>query len=173
MDQYLDGLSDGTNVVYPPDTHNWRPARPTKHQQALIQDSIVADQVRMRIMQEDRQAEIEAGMGGGYDAGSDAKKKKTVPTVTYVYKTTGTGLTPNINNLRFYNTGTTQNGQPVYYDETGVYRIFFGGFPWVIQLINIIGPAGAFSKFPPHVSGPAGVYNSTGAWTGTVTIAAI
>ena len=70
MDEYLDGLTDGRNAVYPPDSHTWRPVKPTKQQQSLIQDSVVADMVRMRLIQEARQAEIDAGMGGGYDAGA-------------------------------------------------------------------------------------------------------
>lgn len=83
LDQYLDALSDGTNVVYPPDTHIWKPAKPTKQQQALIQDSIVADMVRQRVIKEAREQEIEAGMGGGYDAGSAAKEGPAIlPGVT-------------------------------------------------------------------------------------------
>ncbi|NBP03790.1 MAG: hypothetical protein EBU90_27560 [Proteobacteria bacterium] len=79
FDQYLDGLSDCTNVVYPPDSHTWRPVRPTKQQQSLIQDSLIGDMVRMRLIQEARQAEIDAGMGGGYDAGSAAKEGPVTP----------------------------------------------------------------------------------------------
>jgi hypothetical protein len=41
FDHYLDGLSDGTNVLYPSDTNTWKPVRPTKQQQILIHDSIV------------------------------------------------------------------------------------------------------------------------------------
>lgn len=80
FDQYLNALSDGKNVVYPPDSHTWRPVKPTKQQQSLIQDSMVADAVRMRLIQEARQAEIDQGMGGGYDAGSAAKERRSAPT---------------------------------------------------------------------------------------------
>lgn len=79
MDQYLDSLSDGRNAVYPPDSHTWRPVKPTKQQQSLIQDAMVSDLVRMRLIQEARQAEIDAGMGGGYDAGSAAKEGPVTP----------------------------------------------------------------------------------------------
>jgi len=79
MDDYLNNLSDGRNAVYPPDSHTWRPVRPTKQQQSLIQDSVVADMVRMRLVQEARQAEIDQGMGGSYDAGSAAKKRPVTP----------------------------------------------------------------------------------------------
>jgi hypothetical protein len=55
FDQYLDALSEGTNVVYPPDSNTWRPVKPTKQQQSLIQDSIIGDMVRMRMIQEERE----------------------------------------------------------------------------------------------------------------------
>ena len=70
FDQYLDALSDGRNAVYPSDSRTWRPVKPTKQQHSLIQDSLIGDMVRMRLIQEARQAEIDAGMGGGYDAGA-------------------------------------------------------------------------------------------------------
>jgi hypothetical protein len=40
---------------------------------------MVSDLVRMRLIQEARQAEIDAGMGGGYDAGSPAKEGPVAP----------------------------------------------------------------------------------------------
>jgi hypothetical protein len=69
FDHYLDGLSEGTNVVYPPDSNTWRPVKPTKQQQSFIQDSIISDMVRMRMIQEER-AKLEensnfAAFGGG------------------------------------------------------------------------------------------------------------
>ena len=67
LDHYLDGLSEGTNVVYPPDSNTWRPVKPTKQQQAVIQDSIVADMVRMRMIQEER-AKLEEHGGNFYDS---------------------------------------------------------------------------------------------------------
>lgn len=79
FDQYLDGLADHTNVVYPPDSHTWRPVRPTKQQESLIQDSFIADMVRMRNIQEARREEEEQGMGGSYgsiDAGSSPTAKE-------------------------------------------------------------------------------------------------
>jgi hypothetical protein len=67
FDHYLDGLSEGTNVVYPPDTNTWRPVKPTKQQQSLMQDSIIADMIRMRMIQEER-AKLEEHGGGFYDS---------------------------------------------------------------------------------------------------------
>ena len=50
FDQYLDALSDGRNAVYPPDSHTWRPVKPTKQQHSLIQDSLIGDMIRMRLI---------------------------------------------------------------------------------------------------------------------------
>ena len=81
FDHYLDGLSDGTNVVYPPDSNTWRPVKPTKQQQAVIQDSIIADMVRMRMIQEER-AKLEEHGGGFYDGAVSANTSTPTPTPT-------------------------------------------------------------------------------------------
>jgi hypothetical protein len=81
LDHYLDGLSEGTNVVYPPDSNTWRPVKPTKQQQAVIQDSIVADMVRMRMIQEEREKLEEHG-GGFYD--SDVKIQPKITEYVFV-----------------------------------------------------------------------------------------
>ena len=84
FDHYLDGLSEGTNVVYPPDTNTWRPVKPTKQQQAVIQDSIVADMVRMRVIQEER-VKMEDHGGNFYDGAVPANtltSTVTTPTQT-------------------------------------------------------------------------------------------
>ena len=79
LDQYLNELNrPGTVVHLPPDKQSWNRPNPTKQQLSLIQDATVADMVRMRNIQEARQAEMDAGMGGGYDAGSAAKERTTV-----------------------------------------------------------------------------------------------
>lgn len=73
LDQYLQELDKPVSTRYlPPDSHTWNKPNPTNQQKSLIQDSVIADMVRMRLVQEARQAEIEAGMGGSYDAGSKA-----------------------------------------------------------------------------------------------------
>lgn len=82
FDQYLDALADGSTVSYPPDTHVWRPVKPTKQQQSLIQDSIIADVVRMRMIQEARLQEISQGLGGGYDSGTGVKEGPAAPEPT-------------------------------------------------------------------------------------------
>jgi hypothetical protein len=96
---------------------------------------------------------------------------------TYLYKATGVGLSPDINNLRFYDSGLTNSGQPVYYDETDTYKLYYSGFPWLISLIA--GGSSNFAKFsgvgPPDFSTirPEGNYNGASGWSGTVTISAI
>jgi len=80
LDQYLHELNrPGTVVHLPPDKQSWNRPNPTKQQLSLIQDATIADMVRMRNIQEARQAEIDAGMGGGYDAGSAARERPATP----------------------------------------------------------------------------------------------
>lgn len=89
----------------------------------------------------------------------------------YAFVATGTGLSPNINNLRFYNSGLTQSGQPIYYDETKVYWLTYVSSAWIIALIGTVGQSGLFVKFSSI--NPVGSYTGSGAYSGTVTIAAI
>jgi cell division protein FtsN len=81
FDHYLDGLSEGTNVVYPPDSNTWRPVKPTKQQQAVIQDSIIADMVRMRMIREEREKLEEHG-GGFYDSSVSSNTLTPTPSNT-------------------------------------------------------------------------------------------
>lgn len=84
LDSYLDNLSDGRNVIYPPDKHTWTPARPNKQQQSMIQDSMAFDVQQMRLIQEARQ-ELEkhgASTGVGADPGSPANQQSSTPTPT-------------------------------------------------------------------------------------------
>ena len=110
FDEYLDNLSDGRNAVYPPDSHTWRPVKPTKQQQSLIQDSVVADMVRMRLIQEARQAEVNAGMGGGYDAGSAAVEGPVAPSITVPGAPTITSIGTGNTELSAFFTAPTSNG---------------------------------------------------------------
>jgi hypothetical protein len=88
----------------------------------------------------------------------------------YAYKATGTGLSPNINNLRFYDTGLIRDGQPIYYDETKVYWLAYVSNAWIIALIGTLGGSGLFVKFGGT---PVGSYSGTTGYSGTVTISAI
>ena len=67
---------------------------------------------------------------------STGSGKITIMPRIYVYKATGTDLTPNINGLRFYDSGLTENGLPIYYDETNTYKIRRTGINWVINTIE-------------------------------------
>lgn len=81
LDQYLVELEKPVSTRYlPPDSHAWNKPNPSQQQKSIIEDSIVADLIRQRMIQEARQAEIEAGMGGGYDAGSSPAKEGPVIT---------------------------------------------------------------------------------------------
>jgi len=72
MDDYLNGMGEYKTTVSPADTHIWGPAKPSKLQQSLIQDSMAFDVQQMHLIQEARQ-ELErhgAALGIGADPGS-------------------------------------------------------------------------------------------------------
>ena len=80
LDQYLHELHrPGAVMHFPPDQQSWHAPVPSKQQLSLIQDATVADMMRMRMIQEARQMEMDAGMGGGYDAGSAARERPAAP----------------------------------------------------------------------------------------------
>jgi hypothetical protein len=89
----------------------------------------------------------------------------------FIATNTGIGTSPNINNLRFYDTGLTQNGQIIYYDETKVYWLTYVTGFWIIAPIGTTGASGLFVKF----SGinPVGSYSGVTGYLGTATISAI
>lgn len=90
----------------------------------------------------------------------------------YLYIATGTGLSPNIDGLRFYDSGLKNEvglPQPIYYDETNTYQLSYTGTTWAIKLI--------FSQTNQAYAAPGlgpgnliGTYTSYGGWSGTVTI---
>jgi hypothetical protein len=60
----------------------------------------------------------------------------------YLYITSGTGLSPNINGLRFYDSGLIYNGKKSFYSEDGQYAIWYntiGVEAWYIGPIANIG----------------------------------
>jgi Leucine-rich repeat (LRR) protein len=72
MDDYLNGMGEYKTTVSPADTHIWGPAKPSKLQQSLIQDSMAFDVQQMHLIKEARQ-ELErhgAALGIGADPGS-------------------------------------------------------------------------------------------------------
>lgn len=89
------------------------------------------------------------------------------PNSKYLYIATGTGLLPNINGLRFYDSGLTQSEQPIYYDETNTYQLRFAGTNWLISRIQIFD--GYWARITRRKS-PLGAYSVVEGFVGTVTI---
>jgi hypothetical protein len=93
----------------------------------------------------------------------------------YLYIATGTGLTPNINGLGFYDSGLIYNGKKSFYSEDYQYAIWYwGGFPTVIWLIGSIANIGTFNTNSWGKVGAtdtvAGSYIGAGDKVGTVII---
>jgi len=91
----------------------------------------------------------------------------------YVYKATGISAVPNIDNLRFYDSGLKNAvgiPRPIYYDETNTYKVYYSGANWVITLIAEIDKG---YVAPIGIGNLIGTYTSYGGWSGTVTISAI
>ena len=112
---------------------------------------------------------IQVSLGSG---GKLNLKKK------YLYRATGTGLTPNINGLRFYEFGETFYTNKVFYDETNTYMMWISpvGY-WFIKALplNPFTPAGpSFAKaFSNSGEPPTGNYVGGNGYIGTVTISPI
>ena len=105
-------------------------------------------------------------------------KRDALPQIVYVYLATGAGLSPNINGLRFYDSGLIYNGKISFYSEDYQYAIWYwGGFPTAIWFIGSIANIGTFSTNSWGKVGAtntvAGSYVAAGDKVGTVTISAI
>jgi len=84
LDNYLDGLGQYKVTVSPADTHVWG-VKPKLNnvQQKMLFDAAAQSELEYRLLvQEARQAEIDAGMGGSYDAGSAAREGQVTPSAT-------------------------------------------------------------------------------------------
>jgi hypothetical protein len=84
----------------------------------------------------------------------------------YIYIASGIGLSPNINDLKFYDTGLTYNGRIRHQDETNTYWLVFVSNTWIIALLGNTG-GGIFAKFGGT---PVGSYSGFNGYSGTVTI---
>jgi len=91
----------------------------------------------------------------------------------YLYKAFGTGLSPNINGLRFYDSGLIYNGKKSFYSEDGQYAIWYVTF----ATLWLIGPIADIGTFTTNAWGKAGAtdtvagsYIAAGDKVGTVTI---
>jgi hypothetical protein len=97
----------------------------------------------------------------------------------YLYKATGTGLSPNINGLRFYDSGLSFYTNKIFYDETNIYAMWINstGNYWTIGLIAQVGtlpPNNVFYKaYSNSGEPPTGTYTAASGWTGTVIISEI
>ena len=81
LDTYLDGLAQYKTTVSPCDTHIWGEKPNLNNQQKrMLFDAAAQSELEYRlIVQEARQAEMDAGMGGSYDAGSAARERPATP----------------------------------------------------------------------------------------------
>ena len=104
-------------------------------------------------------------------------KRDALPQIVYVYLATGAGLSPNINGLRFYDSGLIYNGKISFYSENGQYAIWYVTSPVSIWLIGSIANIGTFTTNGWGKLGAtntvAGSYIAAGDKVGTVTISAI
>jgi hypothetical protein len=91
----------------------------------------------------------------------------------YLYIASGTGLSPNINSFRFYDSGLIYNGKKSFYSEDGQYAIWYATSPIPIWLIGSIANIGTFTTNGWGKTGATdiiiGVYLQ-GSTVGTVTI---
>ena len=63
----------------------------------------------------------------------------------YLYIASGTGLSPNINSLKFYDSGLIYNGKKSFYSEDNQYAIWYVTSPVGIWLIGSIANIGTFT----------------------------
>ena len=64
---------------------------------------------------------------------------KLISNKKYLYIVSGAGLSPNINGLRFYDSGLTFNGAKSYYSEDNQYAIWRLNPVWIIGSVSAIG----------------------------------
>lgn len=97
--------------------------------------------------------------------------------IAYLYIAFGVGLSPNINGLKFYDSGLIYYTNKIFYDETNTYAMWISpvGY-WFIRTIpfNPIGPGVAFAKATVSSGDPpTGNYTGGNGYTGVVTISTI
>lgn len=114
------------------------------------------------------------------------KEANTEPEPEYLYVASGSGLSPDIDGLRFYDSGGTLNGYPVHKSEStelsvdGAFTLFVsGGFPESYQ-INIVENDSSYGGWYVTTHNDFNVVNTYGAFggengepSGTLTISSI
>ena len=90
-----------------------------------------------------------------------------------VYRATGTGLSPDINNIVFYQTDTF-NGRPLYFNDSLGYYLWYltGANFWVVNKTKISG-TGWSQTVGQGASPTNATYAAQPGATGTVTIVAV
>ena len=98
---------------------------------------------------------------------------------SFLYKATGVGLSPNINGLKFYDSGLIFNNKKSFYSEDGQYAIwYYQGLPITAWMLGLRTDFGGFLFFPGWSKGgtldtPIGIYIPNGEYVGSVTISLI
>lgn len=93
-----------------------------------------------------------------------------------VYKATGSGLSPGINGMIFYDTGTLFNGRVLYASNEGYFLFRIPAGYWAINKTKTTGSGiGQFNQIPPAAEPTSKTYggNTSEGYTGTVTIVKI
>jgi hypothetical protein len=90
---------------------------------------------------------------------------KLISSKRYLYIANGAGLSPNINGLRFYDSGLIQLGVPIYYDETNTYKLRSLAGLWGLSRID--NTIGEFVRFNSSILGD---YTASSGWSGALTI---
>lgn len=86
------------------------------------------------------------------------------------YKATGSGLSPNINGMLFYQNGIF-NGKPLYIGNNGFFLWYSPAILWVINKTKTTGlGVAAFFQVPPASEPTSKTYAGQYGFTGTVTI---
>jgi hypothetical protein len=88
LDQYLDGMAQYRVAESPADTHTWGPAKPSRQQLSMIQDSMAFDMQQRNLIREARQELEESTQGPGamseHDVAIGIGADPGSPTVQYV-----------------------------------------------------------------------------------------
>ena len=91
------------------------------------------------------------------------------PLYNFIYKVSNVSGNPNLNNLRFYDTGSVSNGFPVYWDETNTYDLRYISMTWFIS--NRITSATGYAKFSGDT--PIGNYSGVNSFLGNMSLVSI
>ena len=131
LDNYLDGLAQYKTTVSPSDTHIWGVKPNLNNQQKrMLFDAAAQSELEYRlIVQEARQAEINAGMGGSYDAGIAARERPATPAAPSGIPTATTNSII-LQSGDPYNEGTYTKQSNGYFGDVGDSKLVWSGTRW-------------------------------------------